>query len=124
MTDNFTLSFDELVSIRNYLVATVLDFSDATEISILGMFSDDEILMEVIKIKSFLLQNKKEYNNVFSSGEYKLIKSCLYHGNLALGIYDKYKPQIDYGSCIFSDTAERLLNYINSDTVSAHLSSN
>ncbi|MFT8809772.1 hypothetical protein [Gluconobacter sp.] len=124
MTNNFTLSFDELVSIRNYLIATVMDFSDATEIAILGMFSDDEILMEAINIKSLLLQNKKEYTNIFSKEDYKLIKSCLYHGNLALGIYDKYKAQIDYESCIFSDTADRLLNYINANTDSGHSSSN
>ncbi|MBS1027384.1 hypothetical protein [Gluconobacter albidus] len=76
---DLTLTCDEMASLRSYLIATVFGFSDSIEMSILGMFGANEILSMANKVYSFMLGNKKEYTNIFSNDDYKIISSCIFH---------------------------------------------
>jgi len=109
---DLTLTHDEMASLRSYLIATVFEFSDSIEISILGMFGANEILSMASKVYSFMMGNKKEYTNIFSDDDYKIINSCIFHGEMALGIYSIYKKHIDYETCDFGITKDKIYNYI------------
>ena len=109
---DLTLTHDEMASLRSYLIATVFEFSDSIEISILGMFGANEILSMANKVYSLMMGNKKEYTNIFSNEDYKIINSCIFHGEMALGIYSTYKKYIDYDTCDFGITKDKIYNYI------------
>ncbi|WP_169926388.1 hypothetical protein [Gluconobacter albidus] len=106
------MTCDEMASLRSYLIATVFEFSNSIEISILGMFGANEILLMANKVYSFMMGDKKEYTNIFSNDDYKIISSCIFHGEMALGIYLTYKKYIDYETCDFEITKDKIHNYI------------
>ncbi|MBS1073592.1 hypothetical protein JK176_01655 [Gluconobacter sp. Dm-73] len=109
---DLTLTYDEMASLRSYLIATVFEFSDCIEIGILGMFQADEILSMANKVYSLIRWDKKEYTNIFSDDDCKIIKSCIFHGEMAIGIYSTYKKYIDYETCDFGITKDKIYNYI------------
>lgn len=109
---DLTLTYDEMASLRSYLIATVFEFSDSIEMGILGMFQPNDILSTANKVYSFMRWDKKEYTNIFSDNDYKIINSCIFHGEMALGIYSTYKKYIDYDTCDFGITKDKIYNYI------------
>lgn len=109
---DLTLTYDEMASLRSYLIATVLEFFDSIEMAALGIFQSNEILSMAKKVSSFIRWDKKEYTNIFSDHDYQIIHNCILHGEMALDIYSTYKKHIDYETCDFGITKDKIYNYI------------
>lgn len=111
------LSYDEMASLRSFLIATVFEFSDAIEMETIGYFDANDILDMDKKIYSRIEFGKNEYIDPFNRDELDIIHNCILHGQMGLGLYRPYKIFIDYKSCVFNETMKRVYSYIKSNNL-------
>ncbi len=109
------LSYDEMASLRSFLIATVFEFFDAIEMETIGYFDANDILDMAKKIHSRIEFGKNEYVDPFNRDELDIIHNCILHGEMGLGLYQTYKIFIDYKSCVFDEAMKRIYSYIKSD---------
>jgi len=113
--ETLILSYDEMASLRSFLIATVFEFFDAIEMETIGRYEANAILDMAKKVYSRIEFGKKEYVNPFSREELDIIGNCILHGDMGLGLYKPYKRFIDYESCVFEETMARIDRYIRSN---------
>jgi len=109
------LSYDEMASLRSFLIATVFEFFDAIEMETIGYFDANDILDMAKKIHSRIEFGKNEYVDPFNRDELDIIHNCILHGEMGLGLYQTYKIFIDYKSCVFDEAMKRIYSYIKSN---------
>ncbi|MBF0889694.1 MULTISPECIES: hypothetical protein [Gluconobacter] len=110
--EDIILSYDEMASLRSFLIATVFNFFDAIEMETIGYYDPRDILTTASKIYSIIRFDIKEYKNPFSGKDCDIIQNCILHGQYGLGIYSKLKQLIDYETCDFSEVMDKLYLYI------------
>ncbi|MBF0860132.1 hypothetical protein HKD24_13070 [Gluconobacter sp. LMG 31484] len=103
-----SFSFDEMASLRSFMIATVLEADSAVEMEAIGYISVEEILLTSNKIHSTIRRDIPNYHNIFNEDDYHRIRSCIFFGQITQGIYDRFKGHIDYGTCDFQLTLNRI----------------
>ena len=111
--ERLILTFDEMASLRSFMLSTILETFDCIEMESMGHIKFHQIIYTSEKIRSILNESVKEYIDAFNKCDYEVIISCIVYGNMGLGIYNKFKSHIDYGNCDFSKTLDKLYRYIN-----------
>lgn len=90
------------------MIATVLEEDSAIEMEAMGYISIEEILSTSNKIYSTIRRDIPSYRNIFNEDDYHRIRSCIFFGQITQGIYDRFKGNIDYGTCDFQLTLNRI----------------
>lgn len=76
------LSYDEMVSLRSFLIATVFDFFCAIEMETIGDYKVIDILSTATSVDSMIRFDVKDYKNPFRIKIMMLYGTVFFMGNL------------------------------------------
>jgi len=108
-----TFEFNELVSLRTFLIATIFRFFDMSEMETVTGYESHHVLSLVSKIDKNLDGRLEKINMDFSYEEISVMANCIMFGYMGIDIYGKNKQDIDYEGYDFAAVAEKIREIAN-----------